>query len=382
MLKYVIICSVILLIANVIPAYSVYEAPTNKEKTLFDQLLSQFETVNAQKKDVSDVIGTFEKTMLITFSCSPSDTNSQIIIQINTRLAKFDESTVHQDLVTGGSYTWHCSETTQAGKDSLICNNELRINPKVISNDTQVDPRLHSVENLVILYHELLHGQLMIDAIKGSTIWQKETCNSQSGEDIDYSFADPDHKIINYLQTQFASELVDTKGGKIITKEISPDMTNNGTFTIKMLSFTNYPSFENGAKITLRTSNISEDSFFQIKGDVYLNGHLKDASKSGIAWLYLFNNEKTQNVTQEPIPGWAKRVAGLWSSEQGHDSDFYSMINYLVEHNIVNTDEVKNTISTVPHWLQKDAHLWFTGEIDDNTFVNSIQYLITTRVIS
>jgi hypothetical protein len=168
----------------------------------------------------------------------------------------------------------------------------------------------------------------------------------------------------------------------MITKEISPDMTNNGTFTIKMLSFTNYPSFENRAKLTLRTSNISEDSFFQIQSDVYLSGHLKDTSKSGIAWLYIFSNEKTQNVTREPIPGWAKRVAGLWSSEQGRDSDFYSMINYLAGHNIVNTNGVKNTISTVPHWLQKDAHLWFTGEIDDNTFVNSIQYLITTRVIS
>ncbi|SMH71943.1 protein of unknown function [Candidatus Nitrosotalea okcheonensis] len=42
----------------------------------------------------------------------------------------------------------------QNGKISLYCNNELRINPQVISNDTQVDPQLHNIENLVILYHE------------------------------------------------------------------------------------------------------------------------------------------------------------------------------------------------------------------------------------
>ncbi|MGI0066683.1 MAG: hypothetical protein ACREAT_08015, partial [Nitrosotalea sp.] len=245
----------------------------------------------------------------------------------------------------------------------------------------QIDPRLHNIENLVILYHELLHGQLMIDAIKGPSIWQQETCNLQPGANIDYSFADPDHKIINYLQTQFASTLVDKAGGKMITKEISYDGTNNGTFTINVLSFTNYSLFENGAKITLRTNNISEDSFFQVKNDVFLRGHLKDNTKSGIAWLYLFNNEQTQNVTHESIPVWVKRVAGLWSSGNVHDDDFYAMIDYLVEHNIVNTNSGKNTVSTVPHWFQKNAHLWFTGEIDDNTFVNSIQYMISSGII-
>lgn len=382
-MKYAVICSILLLILNVAPSYATYEAPTGEEKTLFDQLLSQFGTVDAPKKDVSDVMGTLQKPMVNTFSCNYHDTNNQVITTVKTSLAKFDENSIHQDLVTGGSYTWHCSENIQAGKVYLACNNEIRINPKVISNDTQTDPKLHNVENLVILYHELLHGQLMIDAIKNSPIWQQEACNLQPGANIDYSFADPDHKIINYLQTQFASELVSEAGGRMITKEISPDGTINGTFTIKVLSFANYPSFENGAKITLRTSNISEDSFFQVKNDVFLSGHLKDGTKSAIAWFYLFNDTKTQNVVaHEPVPAWAKRVAGLWSSESGHDGEFDTMIDYLVEHNIVSSNSDKNSVSTVPHWFQKNAHLWFADEIDDDTFVGSVQYLITTGIIS
>ena len=374
--------SLLLLIINIIPAYALYEPPTNEEKNIFDQLLTQFEIVDAPKKDVSDVIETFQKPMVNTFSCNFHDTNNQIITIVKTKLAKFDENTVHQDLVTGGSYTWHCSETMQNGKISLDCNNELRLNPKVISNDTQIDPQLHNIENLVILYHELLHGQLMIDAIKNSSLWQQETCNQQPGENIDYSFADPDHKIINYLQTQFASELVDKAGGKMITKEISPDETNNGSFTIKVLSFTDYPSFENGSKITFRTNNISENSFFQIKNDVFLSGNLKDNTKSGIAWFYLFNNEKTQNMTSRIYSCLDKAVAGLWSDGNTHDKDFYAVVDYLVEHNIIKSNNEKNTVSTIPHWFQKNAHLWFTGEIDDNTFVGSIQYLISTGIIS
>ena len=381
-MKYVGLFSFLLLITSITPTFALYEPPTKEEKDVFDQLLAQFETVNATKKDVSDVIETFQKPLVSTSLCHPSDAYNQIITIVKTKLAKFDQSTVHQDLVTGGSYTWHCSETMQGGKITLDCNNELRINPRIISNDTQIDPKLHDIENLVILYHELLHGQLMIDAINSSSLWQQETCNIKSGENIDYSYADPDHKIINYMQTQFASELVDKEGGKMITKEINPDETKNGTFTVKVLNFQDYPLFVNGAKITLRTNNISENSFFQVKNDVFLSGHLKDTTKSGLAWFYLFNNEKTQNVIYEPVPSWIKRVAGLWSSGNTDDKYFSAVIDYLVQHNIINSNNEKNTVSTIPHWLKKNAHLWFTGEIDDNTFVSSIQYLISAGIIS
>jgi len=108
---------------------------------------------------------------------------------------------------------------------------------------------------------------------------------------------------------------------------------------------------------------------------------LKDDTKLGIAWFYLFNNEKTQNMTNETMPIWIKQVAGQWSSGNVQDEYFYSAIDYLMKHNIISSNDEKIDISTVPHWLQKSAHLWFTGEIDDNTFVNSIQYMISSGII-
>jgi hypothetical protein len=379
-LKYVGLFSFLLLIVGFVPVFALYEPPTTEEKNIFDQLLVQFETVNSTKKDVSDVIQTFQKPLVITFLCNPHDVNNQIITIIKTKLAKFDESTVHQDVITGGSYTWHCSETIQDGVVTLDCNNELRINPKIITNDTQIDPKLHDIENMVIMYHELLHGQLMIDAIKSSPIWQKEICTQQPGQ-IDYSFADPDHKIINYLQTQFASDLIEKDGGKMITKEIFPDETKNGTFTIKVLSISDYPLFQNGAQISLRTNNISENTFSQVKNDIFLSGHLKNNTKSGMAWFYLFNS-KTQEISSESIPVWVKRIAGLWSSTNTDDKDFFTVVNYLIEHNLVKSNSEQNIVSTIPHWFKKSAHFWYTGEIDDNTFVNSIQYLVSRGIIS
>jgi len=381
-LRYAGLVTFLFLITSIVPAFALYEPPTTEEKNIFDQLLSQFEVVDAPKKDVSDIIESFQKPVVNTFSCISHDVNNQVVTTVSTKLAKFDENTVHQDLVTGGSYTWHCLETAQNEQITLECTNELRINPKVITNNTKMDPKLANIENLVILYHELLHGQLMIDAIKSSILWQQEVCNKQPEENIDYSYADPDHKIINYMQTQFASELADKEGGKLITKEISPDETKNGTFSIKMLSFTDYPSYKNGSKITLRTNNISENLFFQDKNDVFLSGKLKDNTKPGTAWVYLFNNGLIQNMTQESIPSWAKRIAGLWSNENVQDKDFYSMIDYLVEHNIIRSDSEKNTVTKIPHWVKKNAQLWFTGNIDDNTFLSSIQYLFSVGLIS
>ena len=66
-MKYVGLFSFLLLIVGFVPVFALYESPTTEEKNIFDQLLVQFETVNSTKKDVSDVIQTFQKPLVITF---------------------------------------------------------------------------------------------------------------------------------------------------------------------------------------------------------------------------------------------------------------------------------------------------------------------------
>ena len=87
-------------------------------------------------------------------------------------------------------------------------------------------------------------------------------------------------------------------------------------------------------------------------------------------------------MTSESIPAWIKQAVGLWSDGNTPDENFYSVVDYLMEYNIIMSNNEKNTVSTIPHWFQKNAHLWVTNEIDDNTFVGSIQYLISAGIIS
>jgi hypothetical protein len=386
-LKYIGIVVASLLFTNYISAFAVYEPPSSQERDLFNSLLSQFEKLDVPIKDVTDTIETFQKPFIVSFPCKDNDTNNFVVAVVTTKLAKFDQNIVHQDLVTGGVYTWNCFITTQEGKITIQCNNELRLNPQLLSNGTGMDPRIHQIENLVILYHELLHGQLMIDAIKSSSVWRQEICNKPVNGTIDYSFADPTHKNIGPLQTLFAEELVGLDGGKMITKEITPQETQNGTFSISVLHLTDYPQFANGAEVNLRGSNMANTKFSSVGSAVYLQGNLVNQTEPATAWFYVFGNQSSpepQNKSEPQntsIPAWTKRVVGLWSTGKADNHDFGTVVQYLTEQNIISTKNWKN-LGNVPSWYAKTANWWYEGKIDDTTFVSSIQYLISVGIIS
>ena len=374
-----------ILLGNLIPAFGIYEPPTKREQDLFNQLLAEFTKLDIQKKDTSDVINTFDKPLVVTFPCNSTDTNNLVVNVVKTRLARFDETQAHQgDLITGGSYTWQCQITTQEGKVTNDCNNELRLNPDLLTNGTGIDPRVHQVENLIILYHEFLHGQLMIDAIKSSDKWKQDVCNKSPDGNIDYSYADGSHKIINPLQTQFASKLVENNGGQLIVKEILPSATTNGNFSIEIFSKQDYPQYANGIRITLRGTNIADTAFSSTNANVTLAGHLVNKTISGNAWFYIFENQNQTSSTEiKIIPSWVKRTAGLWSNGSITNSDFHKIIEYFIQEGMVSYSETGDNVpSKIPEWFKKNAAWWYEGLIDDGTFTNEIQYLISVGIIS
>ena len=373
----------VFLLANLIPAFGIYELPTKREQDLYNQLLAEFTKLDIQKKDVSDVLSTFDKPLVVTFPCNSTDTNNLVVNVIKTRLARFDETQAHQgDLITGGTYTWQCQITTQEGKVTNDCNNDLRLNPDLLTNGTGIDPRVHQVENLVILYHELLHGQLMIDAIKSSDKWKQDVCNKSPDGNIDYSYADGSHKIINPLQEQFAEKLVENEGGKLIISQIYPSETFNGTFSVNVLSQQDYQQYVNGIRISLRGTNMADPVFSSSDTNVTLTGHLVNNTKPGIAWFYIFENQnQTSNAEVKILPAWLKRTASLWSHQYIPNSDFHKVIEFFIQEGMV-SDTGKNSSSKIPEWFKNNAEWWYEGLIDDNTFTNEIQYLISIGVVS
>jgi hypothetical protein len=383
-----------LLFANFIPIFGdEYIPPTQQEQQFYKKLLAEFEKLNVEKKDVNDVLGTFDKPLVISFPCDSTDQNELVVSVVKTKLARFDETQVHEGgVITGGTYTWKCTVTTSEGKITMTCDNELKINSNFLTQDGERDPRIKKVENLLVMYHEFLHGQLMIDAIKSSEKWRNDVCNKSPEEKIDYSYSDKDHKIINPLQQEFASQLIAQAGGQMLVKEIRVEETNDGSFTKKIGNLNDFPQFiKDGISVSLRGTNLINTEFSSQNSDIMLSGKLANKTESGIAWLYIFGRtEEKQPVSKEPaetvihIPDWVKKNAGWWVDGTLSNTDFLKGIEYLIQQGIISVSHTAKQQSSdkIPDWIKQNAAWWSEGKIDDKTFVGGIQYLISIGVIS
>jgi hypothetical protein len=352
----VVILVVFLLAASIYSVSADYVEPTPQEQQLYDGLLANFTRLSVQKTDVSQVLQSFSAPITISFPCNAGDHNSDVTAVIRTKLAKFDNSLGHHEgTTTGGIYTWQCSVTSSGGKIAINCENELMLNSGAILASEERNPKIKQVEDLVILYHELLHGQLMINAISSSDAWRNNACNKTPQDSLDYSYTDADHKVITPLQTEFASQLVKSAGGEMNVEEITPEETDSGAFTKKIGSLYDYPNYvKSGVNVSARAYNIVDMQITSQKTDIMLSGTLSNATQSGIVWLYIFGSTdenpqtKIQTINETPktnpmeIPSWIKNNAKWWSDGAIGDSDFVSGIQYLIRNGIMHIGSAEN----------------------------------------
>jgi hypothetical protein len=373
--------------------------PSSQEQNLYNDLHEEFDKLTISKKDVGDTLRSFSEPLVIPIPCDPGSLYSHINATIQTKLAKFDSGLSHTgDAITGGIYVWKCSITVSGGKMTINCNNELMLNSDAILKSSEKDPQIKQAEDLVIFYHELLHGQLMIDAIKSNESWQDDTCNRPIQEDLDYSYTDAEHTVITPLQTEFAKKLIEDAGGIFKVEEISPAETSSGAFSKKVGSLYDYPDYvKNGINISARSYNIADIQITSQKNDIMIAGTISDKTKNGIVWLYIFGKpaptQKTQNTpetTQQPagepisIPTWVKNNAKWWAADEIGDSDFVQGIKFLIENNIMTIPQTAQGTAKqqqVPYWIKNNAKWWAEGAISDLDFVLGIQYLIKNGIM-
>ena len=384
-----------LLTVSVYPIFADYVAPTSQEQQLYNGLLANFTQLDVQKVDVSKVLESFSTPITISFPCDTDDLNNYVTAAVKTRLAKFDNSLGHEGTTTGGIYSWKCSITSSDGKITINCENELMLNSDAILASTERNPKIKQIEDLVVLYHELLHGQLMIDAMSSSDAWHNNACNKTPQDDLDYSYTDANHNVITPLQTEFAAQLVKDAGGEMKVEEITPDETNSGTFTTKIGSLYDYPDYtKSGVDVSARAYNVMNMQIVSQKTDIMLSGTLTNTTQSGIVWIYIFGNtdEKPQidavdeipQIESTEIPSWIKDSAKWWSDGIIDDSDFVLGIKFLIEHNVIvipQTALEQSAPQEIPSWIKNNAKWWSQGKITDSDFVSGIQYLIRNGIM-
>ena len=312
--------------------------PTIEEKKMFNNLLDKFLKLNLETVDVSGILETFEKPRIVTFPCNIEDVNDLVVNVIETRHAGFTVPEEHVGgVIIGGTYSWQCKITTSSkGIITMDCDNTIKLNPNVINPIEEKDPRSQEIDNLVILYHELLHGQLMLDAITSSEEWRNDVCNKTPEDKIDYSYSDKEHIIINSLQAEFADQLVNKKNGVFFLEEISFSETKDGIFFKIIGDRQENPILANsGIKVTYRGINTSELAVTFPESKIAISGSLKDESQSAMVWLYAFAEPIQTNEVVSSIPPWIKNNAAWWSAGTISDSEFLTGIEFLIENDIM-----------------------------------------------
>ena len=364
-----------------------FDDPSISETKIFQNILDKFLKLDVDKKDVSGILKTFEKPFIKTFPCNPTDVNTLVVNVVETRVGGFtvpDE--IETGVILGGTYTWQCKITT--GDENVItvdCDNAIKLNPDVI-NKQRKDPRINEIEDVVIFYHELLHGQLMLDAITSSEKWRNDVCNKTPSDSIDLSYSDKQHKVIGPLQTDFTKQLVSKKNGVFLNEVINSNESENGNFSKNILNRLELPeNLSKEIRVTYRTTNIAEPSVTFPGNEINISGKLEDKSKSGTVWLYIFDDNVIFQESIDEIPQWIKKNANWWSKGTITDSDFLRGIEYLIQIDILKIESnkvVPSSSKEIPQWIRNNAEWWSAGLISDNEFIAGIKYLIEAGIIS
>lgn len=384
----------ILLFSGILPAFGAYVEPTPQEQNLYDELRAEFEKLTVPK-NVGDTLRSFSEPLVISFPCDAGSLYSFVNVTVQTKLARFDTSLSHTGgAITGGIYVWKCGITVSGAKMTINCNNELMLNSAAILKSSEKEPQVKQVEDLVIFYHELLHGQLMIDAIKSNKSWRENTCSKPIDKNLDYSYTDTEHAVITPIQTEFASKLIKDAGGTFQVEEITPEQTSSGQFSKMIGRLYDYPEHvKTGINISARSYNVADISITSQKNDIIISGTLNDKTKNGTVWLYIFGKPQQEGQvkpTPEPepqpaeIPSWIRSNAKWWADGSIGDSDFVQGIQFLIENNIMTIPQTSQGTSKseeIPYWIKNNARWWADGMISDSDFVLGIQYLIKNGIM-
>ena len=98
--------------------------------------------------------------------------------------------------------------------------------------------------------------------------------------------------------------------------------------------------------------------------------------------------EKPEGLEKEypiTIPEWIKPIAKWWSEGSIEDSEFISVLLYLIENKIMQIPPVETqgiSEDKVPGWIKNNAGWWADEQIDDKEFVSGIQYMIEKGLIN
>ncbi len=305
--RHLIVISLVLLVlfAASVPVYAshtVRKEPSEAESRLFEEIFSRVEKHrDLIEPGIDDVKKSLSEPLKVFFSCRYLDDRNveSVTIRLSTELAGFDEglATKHKDVLLGAAYVWDCTAIKDRYTLTIECTNKLMLNPDFVTREeTETGEKriVAMAENEMTLYHELLHGQLMINAMQDTgdaSGWRADACRffERNNNEIDYTPSDRGHMVIPPAEDRFLSRLMEKNNGLLIVKTIGRDVGTE-KFTQVMASQEELGGLVNvGYYVFARSANI-EDTEIVVSDDrkmIQVSGSLQDPTKDGLVRMFI-----------------------------------------------------------------------------------------------
>lgn len=266
------------------------KAPTMAEKQNF---VAQFDKLQSHvvlfPKNLDEAIKSLTDSVTFTFDCPETAKVRQVSIRIATRQIKWDaDLSVNNEKVgipprAAAYYIWQPKIIIKNREKQVVANNFIMLN----SDTTTQRERNSLIGPLVdeaVLYHEFLHGQLLMDAMLEKT-WRAKACNC----DFDLDPADANHEQIPELAFAYLENLAALEK-QIYAVHIPPVAENDSTgdFEVVIAAASILAKRTKWDSYCPERSNVEPASFhIRIKDKkVVASGKLIDKTKKGLVLVY------------------------------------------------------------------------------------------------
>lgn len=230
-IRLCIIALVIILGLNIV-AMAINDPPPSEESGLWKNLTKRLKDNSSYwPHNVNDTLNSSDPNIgfNITTNCPNGSKVNRTEIKVITTFVHWNTTKYPNATNASGYYEWNYSWTitgTSSNKTkSIIANNILMVNYTYM--ETLENNTLGRSVNEGILYHELLHGQLLIDAMKGNNSWINDVCNCSFSYGPAGGENDSVHSQIYSYEGQYVNDTANASGYTIIRKTYVVKSHNN-----------------------------------------------------------------------------------------------------------------------------------------------------------
>jgi hypothetical protein len=266
------------------------QPPTPQEQQIFQQKLARLKShsnLYPANGGIASVLNSLDHMVTIPLICGTGDPVTRVEVRVNTTLKKWDAALVKARLGSEGkvgAYLWNYEVTVVDGVKIITCDNWIMLDPAV-SGPQEGNPPIGPIADETLLYHELLHGQLLLDSVMTSAAWKQNVCACNAP---DLASSDPDHAVIAGLEEAFMTALA---GGTSAVRMVRPPAQpadGDGKFSIDLgaiekENLTVTPYYPDGSNVDPADVTVELPE----NGHVIVKGKLTDKTKRGYILVHV-----------------------------------------------------------------------------------------------